>query len=43
MAVIGGLLALALLLAVFTWRFWLATRPHPAAAPSGGGTVPGHG
>jgi cobalamin biosynthesis Mg chelatase CobN len=38
--VIGALLLIALVLAVFTYRFWRSTRPAP---PSVGSTVPGHG
>ena len=39
--VISGLLLVALALGLFTWRFWLSTRPEVAAAPSS--TVAEHG
>lgn len=33
--VIGGLIVVALLVAVLTWRYWAATRPAPARAGDG--------
>jgi hypothetical protein len=38
--IISALVLIALVLAVFTYRFWRSTRPEP---PAVGGTVPGHG
>jgi hypothetical protein len=39
-ALIGGLVVLALLLMVFTWRYWRATKPRPVPVRPDAATAP---